>query len=208
MLPKLFPFRYPVVAVDRASLGFATPLGRLELTLEVAGRVVPPEATFAAGERSVAVWAAPVAFELLRTHPLILLPPGMAIDGAAAAVWRAGLTPWPGPIIIRCVWTAGASWSDGGPESGENLDALTWTDGSTKVSVGLPDFGGATTYRRDGFEVAVGMVAGHQGHFVCAWGPDSPDDVSTWFAVDCSPVHLVAPDAVPGTSQGGQSSSG
>jgi hypothetical protein len=99
--------------------------------------------------------------------------------------------------VIKCRWASGATWSEVGPETGEDLDAQTWTDGRIKVTVGLPDYENATTYRREGFEVAISSVAGRQGHFICAWGPDSPDDISTWFAVDWPTARLIAPEAEP-----------
>jgi hypothetical protein len=190
--PKLFNLRDPVPSAIASPLSFSTPLGRLDLELEVGGVTIVPTATFTAGSRSVTVWSAPVRFELLLTRAPLSLPPGMAVAGALAAVWRVDAAQ---SAIIRCQWAGGATWSEVGPETGENLDAQTWTDGRTKVTVGLPDYEAATTYRREGFEVAVSSVAGGQGHFICAWGPDTPDDISTWFAVDWRTERLIAAEA-------------
>lgn len=189
--PKLFRLNNPVLSADASPPSFPTPLGRLVLGLDVGGLSIPPAATFASGDRSATVWPAPVRFEVLLTHPPISLPPGMAVAGALAVVWRVDVGEKSRSIAIKCLWASGATWSEVGPEAGENLDAQTWTDGRTKVTVGLPDYETATTYRREGFEVAVGSLTSGQGHFICAWGPDSPDDISTWFAVDWPTARLV-----------------
>jgi hypothetical protein len=190
--PKLFSFRNPVRSADASSLSFSTPLGRLDLELEVGGVTIAPTATFTAGDRSVTVWSDAVWFEVLLIRAPISLPPGMAVAGAMAAVWRVDVAK---SAVIKCRWASGATWSEVGPETGENLDAQTWTDGRTKVTVGLPDYETATTYRREGFEVAVDSIVGGQGHFICAWGPDSTDDISTWFAVDWPTERLIAGEA-------------
>jgi hypothetical protein len=193
-LPKLFSLSNPVRSANASPPSFSTPLGLLELELVVGGVTVVPTATFTEGDRSVTVWCAPVWFEVLLTRAPISLPPGMAVAGAMAAVWRVDVTQ---SAVIKCQWASGATWSEVGPETGENLDAQSWTDGRTKVTVGLPDYETATTYRREGFEVAISSIAGGQGHFICAWGPDSPDDISTWFAVDWPTVRLIGAEAEP-----------
>ena len=193
-LPKLFTLSNPVRSANASLLSFSTPLGLLKLELEVGGVTVAPTATFTAGGRSVTVWTAPMWFEVLLTRAPISLPPGMAVAGAMAAVWGVDVAQ---PAVIKCRWASGATWSEVCPETGENLDAQTWTDGRTKVTVGLPDYETATTYRHEGFEVAISSVAGGQGHFIWAWGPDSPDDISTWFAVDWPTARLIEAEAEP-----------
>ena len=176
-----------------------TPLGRLGLHLVTDAGPVAPDATFAtAGGRAACVWAeaAPARVELVLAEPALALPPGVAVAGAVAAVWRMRATgSGETTVRLRCDWAEGATWTAGGPDGGENLDAQTWTDGRTKVTVGLPDLGGATAYRRDGFEVAVAVGPGgavFQTHFACAWGPDVPDDAATWFAADLTPAQALA----------------
>lgn len=186
--PELFRLGDPAPVSDVILPSFSTPLGPLVLGLEVEGEAIAPAAVFADGDRRVAVWRAPVRFEVLLAPAPVSLPPGMKVTAAWAAAWRMGEPDKARPAVLRCLWTSEATWTEFGPESGENLDAQTWTDGRTKVTVGLPDHEAATTYRRDGFEVAVNSVSGGQGHFVCAWAPDTPDDVSTWFAVDLPPA--------------------
>jgi hypothetical protein len=195
--PELFRLTNPLRDTDARLPSFSTPLGRLLLELEVAGLPIPPTATFTVGDRSVTVWAAPVRFEVLLAPAPIALPSGMAVAGAWAAVWRIGNAEPDRPLVLKCLWAGTVGWTDVGPESGENLEAQTWTDRRTRVTVGLPDYQTAITYRRDGFEVAVGSVPGGQGHFLCAWGPDMPDDISTWFAVDWPTTQLVPAEVEP-----------
>jgi hypothetical protein len=154
--------------------------------------IVLPTATYTSGEFSVTVWSTPIWCEVLLTRPPNSLPPGMAVTDAMAAVWR--VDGWQG-AVIKCRWASGVTWSEAGPENGENLSAQTWSDGQTKVTIGLPEYEIATTCRSDGFEVAIGSVGSTQGHFVWAWGPDSPDDISTWFAVDWPTARLIALDS-------------
>lgn len=121
----------------------------------------------------------------------------MAVAGALAAIWRVDAAQ---AAVIRCRWAGGATWSAVGPDNGENLNAQTWTDGRTKVTVGLPDYETATTYRREGFEVAVNLVTEGQGHFLCAWGLDTLHDSSTWYAVDWPTARLLAAGDEQGVS--------
>lgn len=192
--PTLFRLGKVARVAATTAPSIATPLGRLTIHVEVDGAVVRPVAAFAAGERTVVAWPDPARFEMLLTRPPPSLPPGMAVDGAVAVIWRAGPSCQRDRAVISCLWTGESTWAEVGPESGQYLDAQTWTDGRTRVTVGLPDFGTATTYRRDGFLVAVGQVAVGQGHFICAWSPDAPDEISTWFAVDWPTDRLVGPE--------------
>ncbi|HEY1191365.1 MAG TPA: hypothetical protein VGE74_27270 [Gemmata sp.] len=196
-VPELFRLTNPARDPEAVPPTFSTPLGRLVLGLEIAGRPVPPAATFTASDHSVALWTNPARLEVLLTAAPADLPPGMTVGGARAAVWRVrGANPALS-FVLTCLWTGAAGWTDVGPETGENLDAQTWTDGHTRVTVGLPDYETATAYRRDGFAVTVRAVPGSQGHFLCAWGPDAPDDISTWFAVDWPTARLVPAGAEP-----------
>jgi hypothetical protein len=124
------------------------------------------------------------------------------VAAAWAAVWRLGPGDKARPAAVTCRWASGATWTEVGPETGENLDAQTWTDGRTRVTVGLPDYEAATRYRPEGegFEVVTSLVAEGQGHFACAWALGGPDDVSTWFAVDWRTAELVPAEAEPSAS--------
>lgn len=183
--PRLFRFdgAHEPVAVP----AFETPLGTLTFELLVAGEPVAL-VVYLSGDRAVAVWER-AGCELL------LVPVNDArVTGARAAVWRIAPNR-AAPLLLRCVWAQQTTWTECGPDTGENLDAQTWTDGSTNVSVGLPDYFPATAFLRNGFEITLTTLHDDTGHVLCAWAPDAPDDVSTWLAVD-RPTASVLPDGV------------
>jgi hypothetical protein len=141
------------------------------------------------GSRVVFVWSADGGqVELLLTRPALALPEGMRVDGAVAAVWRVRPTT-DGVFDATIAWNGDTAPTNGGPESGENLDAQSWTDGRTCVMLGLPDYRLGTSYRPDGFRVSRRLERGinAESHVVCAWVAEPRRDDSVWFAVDCTP---------------------
>ncbi|QVL31212.1 hypothetical protein KIH39_20535 [Telmatocola sphagniphila] len=191
--PKLFRIDAPLRQADVVSPSFPTPLGRIDLFLEANGIELKPSSVFCADETTIFIWPEDVGAELILFRPILSLPKGMSVTDAYAAILRLtptnhlieGSLPTRRSKVFRCRWDEKSKWTEVGPEIGENLDAQSWTDGKTKVTVGLPDYETDTTYRRDGFEVAIKQKS--QLHFVCAWSPDITDDISTWFAVDYNP---------------------
>jgi|GEM_PF-3783546 len=180
-------FRFDGAHEPFAVPAFETPLGTLTLELIVAGTPVAP-VVFVSGDRAVAVWER-------EGCELLLVPVSDAtVTGARAAVWR--ISPTRGErLLLRCAWAQQTTWTDSGAETGENLDSQLWTDGHTKVSVGLPDYDTATAFLSNGFEVEVTALHDDTGHILCAWAPDAPGDVSTWLAVD-RPTASLLPDGV------------
>ena len=173
---------------------FSTPLGRLVLGLEVSGVTAPQAAAFAAGDRSVTVWSSPTWFEVLLI-PADLAPAwhggGWRVGGSRGSRRRPVTDAHPKVPVGR--WChLDRWWSRIRPEP-RRSDVDGRSDG---VTVGLPDYEAATTYRRDGFEVAVGAVPEGQGHFLWRAGPDTPDDISTWFAVDWPTARLVPAEPI------------
>jgi hypothetical protein len=187
--PRLFRFETPLREVELFSPSFETPLGRIDLFVGINSVSLVPQAAFTAGERSLFIWPPEVGAEILLTRPPLWLPPGMEVDGIVAAVVRTTADLPSAPLAVRCIWSSSRLWSRGAPETGENLDAVTWDDGHTRVTVGLPDYGPDTTYREDGFDVT--LCPSGQIHFVCAWSSKGADDISTWFAVDCTPSWVL-----------------
>lgn len=183
--PRLFRFdgSHEPCAVP----AFETPLGTLTFELLVAGEPVAP-VVFVSCERAVAVCGRARGCELL------LVPVSNAtVTGARAAVWRIAPNR-AARLLLRCLWAQQATWTEAGAETGENLDSQLWTDGRTKVSVGLPDYDTATTFRRDGFEIELTALHDDIGHILCAWAPDVTGDVSTWLAVDRPIASLLPTD--------------
>lgn len=167
--------------------------------------------------------------ELLQGPIATALPPGMRVDGCIAALWRirgkrvlkkrrpSGQEDWLGSV--RCCWATEPSAAEGGPDTGEGLEALTWDISGGRLSVGTedPEFlasrapydrffrigrridvDAVSFIRSDQSGLEVPVPALRQGEwvqvqFVVAWrNVVDADDVSTWFAVDQDPTHLLA----------------
>lgn len=161
--------------------------------------------------------------ELLICRPRIHLPPGLSVTDCWAGMWRVRATAATGPLSFTCGWAPEVMCGDGGPETGQYLEAQTWTDGATRVTVGTADGEMLFARAQQGLlpsrwtspdvwggrrpdELAVGRYSldalavdlpgltqgeGCQLHFAVAWASESAD-VSTWFAVDCSPEQVLA----------------
>ena len=194
MKPALFRLASPQATASQRP-EFRTPAGVLCLTLSADGRALPEldAAAFTDGRHLVLAWEIPTGrAEVLITRPTLALPPGMRVDDATAAVWRVSAD-------AECLVEAAVMWVDGppprneGPESGENLDAQSWTDRHTRVMIGLPDYGSATSYLAEGFRVTRCSAPGSlwEAHFVCAWSAEPARDESLWFAGDCTPRQIL-----------------
>jgi hypothetical protein len=145
----------------------------------------------------------------------------MVVDGCWVLVSRVRAIKSVANVRFTIEWVSGYSWAEGGPETGENLDAQTWSDGKVKASVGTED-GDRLAQRagcddwmpdrlqeelsvtqRDGpvrhteTSLTVTLPSLHAGeccqvHFVVAWGADTVDDCSTWYAVEVPSQNLSA----------------
>jgi hypothetical protein len=67
------------------------------------------------------------------------LPSDLQIQECWAAVWRVQASENLGRCRFVAEWEDGYTWSEGGPESGEGLDAQTWWDVANMVTVGTQD---------------------------------------------------------------------
>jgi hypothetical protein len=145
------------------------------------------------------------------------LPRGMAVQGCRAAVWRVRAVVSLRQLVFESWWQEPALDADGGPDTGEGLDALTWLTPAGAVSLGTED-GEFLKYRAlageamphslvpqldvstieylpHGLrvplqEVPAGSVV--QVQFVVAWADSyTNESPSTWFAVEQRPTDLV-----------------
>jgi hypothetical protein len=175
-----------------------TPLGAFSVLASVDGHELRPEAAMAFTSGSGArlwVWDGGVfRGELLRVRVRATLPPGMAVAGWEAAMWRLRATERPAECEVACRWAELPGGAPGSPNGGENLEAQSWSDGQWQVQVGLPDLGERVEYLPDGFAVRAPLERAESfaAHFVVAWSPDRPGDDSAWFAVDCTPAQILA----------------
>jgi hypothetical protein len=138
------------------------------------------------------------------------------VDGCVAAIWRVRASRSGESVRFECRWASEATYTDVGPESGQALDAQTWTGGNMRVTIGTLDPDAlvdaaregwlparwanlidpnTVVYLSDGFDLVFPpLQAGEhcQAHFVVAWAPypAAEEDVSTWLAVNRSPSQL------------------
>ena len=109
-----------------------------------------------------------------------------------------------------------------GPESGEHLDAMSWTDGTNSYCLGTADGEllsavayrgislpcrhegrydlGTVRYLPDGLQVPLAELLPNDPctiHFACAWSDSSSPDaaLASWFAVDTCPAAILATEA-------------
>jgi hypothetical protein len=98
------------------------------------------DAAWGVGGGRVLAWTrGPLRVELALITARPYLPPGMWIDAFWLGVWRLRSTEAVAVPPLVCLLLDGGSGYDGGPESGEDLDAQTWSDGVRAVSIGTED---------------------------------------------------------------------
>lgn len=170
----------------------------------------PPEAGVLP---SGAVWTrwltSSATVEVFVGHYTPVLPPHMHVEGCKAVVWRLRASQATAQVVLSCELSALPLGADGGPDSGEGLEAYTWFCDGKVLSLGtedgeflarraskgyllpprlVPDLVQAVRYSDTGLHVAVpALEAGEQVeiHFVVAWATaGDPDACDTWFAVD------------------------
>jgi hypothetical protein len=145
------------------------------------------------------------------------LPQDMVVQGCSAAVWRIRARVPLGELAFESWWQEPAGDADGGPSSGEGLDAITWRTPVAAITLGTED-GEFLKYRAlDGEamppslaqqlhvstveylphglrlslrEIPVNSVV--QIQFVLAWTDAYTDESpSTWFAVEQRPKDIL-----------------
>lgn len=186
--------------------------------LPVEHRVLP-------GGREWRRWSTDSATAELLVGPYSpLLPPEMMVHGCAVAVWRVrahqgGIRP-----AFSCQWKVLPSGAEGGPNSGEGLDAQRWRIDRATLSMGTedgewlaarakrgyliparlaPECDHSTVqYLDDGLQVRFPSLQANelvQAHFIVAWATlDDPYRSDTWFAVDQSPSEILTQLGVRG----------
>ena len=225
-MPLLFraqagtPIEAPLAALD-------TPLGVLEFDAVLGSQslaAVPVEAFRVARLETRFAWAVDhtVVELLLRPWARPQNRGAASVTDCWAAVFRVYAEAPTPPIELSCVWQAGAVWHRAdGPQSGEALEAQTWSDGHTVVAIGTADADALATgsdadgissarwrdrlasnsseaqelvqYSRAGFRLRLpALETGEraQAHFLIAWGPEQPDDIGPWLAVDARPAAI------------------
>jgi hypothetical protein len=137
-------FELPIAGPLPAALSPSvyTPLGELRFHAELGAALpAPPDEVHQVGDdaRLFAWDLLECRAELLICRPRIQLPSGLAVTDCWAAMWRVRAGDVTGPLRFGCAWSPMNRWREGGAETGEHLEAMTWTDGATRVTAGTAD---------------------------------------------------------------------
>ncbi len=210
------------VSVDPRIPLLETPFGRFETYFEGGGRStgddLPDESLRISGGVSLhrfdrGAWVA----ELLIGPVKPSLPPGMAVSGCLAAIWRVRAVERTAGCRFVCDRPDPTPEADGSPETGEGLDALTWRTPGHTLSLGTEDgeFLSARAEKNDlvparlSGELSIstveysgsGLIVPFSGlepsevlqvQFIVAWEHESAEgSYASWFAVEQSPSYLL-----------------
>jgi hypothetical protein len=194
------------------ALGVQTPLGHVYVSACVGGERlhaaegkevrVKPDALILRWETST------FEAEFIRVRLAVPAILEGRIDDSWAGIWRVRARGAVSACTFSCRWEEGFAWTAGGADSGEGLDAQTFTDGRTQVTIGTEDREEVAKrarnkewmpprlepqdpdpfaeYLADGFQIAIpNLLRGErcQVQFLVAWSPDD-GDVGLWLAVD------------------------
>jgi len=134
-----------------------TPFGRLDFSFQ-AGLVraggAPETVRSATPDGRILGWLFPEFDAQLLLAPLSSqLPPGMTVTASLVAVWRILALAEIGPCVFEATWAPAVNLPDGGPDSGQALNALTWGNESVELSLGAPDAEGLVRYDKVGVQL-------------------------------------------------------
>lgn len=159
--------------------------------------------------------------EVIVARPALIAEYQSEITDCWAFLWRFKVLEPIDKLVIQAAWLDGFQWKSGGATSGQWLDAQTWDDEQTEVSLGteggdalfaraeknnwLParftqqsrdDYHlSLLSYETNGMIVDFGKVCPNelfQTHFVVAWSQYVDESISTWNAVDLNAQQIVA----------------
>ncbi len=193
----------PVVKTPLGTISYTTQVGRLDLD-DV------QSSCYSAGDDScLFMWKLPVAkVEFLLFRPAT--PPNHQgrFSDTWAGIWRIKALCPIDACYFSCRWQEGYSWTHGGPDSGEGLDAQTYDDGETVVTIGTEDSQyvgnraengdwmpirlkpsdphNFAVYLPDGLRICCSGLETDdrcQFQYIIAWAQKN-DDVGHWLAVD------------------------
>ena len=158
MRSKLFNCRILEPAAA-AKPELVTPLGTLTFDAEFDGIVIgdlnPSSSHRLEPDGYLFNWTLDgIVAELLLCRPQLSLADGMSVTDCWAGMWRlrataAATSPDERPVFV-CRWEPGYQWTEGSPETGEGLDAQTWENTETLVTVGTADCEWLSGYAQQG----------------------------------------------------------
>ena len=124
----------PVIDTPSGNVALQASLGSWSTALTTADALEN-----AAGSKILRWESAVGRAELLLCRPQISLPGDLEVSDCWAGLWRVSPYVDVDSCGFEARWQPGHSWSNGGPDSGQDLDAQTWTDGVVRVSMGTHD---------------------------------------------------------------------
>jgi hypothetical protein len=206
-----------VVTTPLGIVGSTATIDQTQLLLENAGATYRLPADGAAAR-----WMLPQCLaEVISCRPALFANYWNQITDCWAFLWRMQVYEALSQVRFSAQFMPSAASIDGGSNSGEHLDAQTWDDGTTELSLGTAD-GQALLYRAKadewfpkryaaqamdwdilpvvdyvpyGLRVHIKDVAPgdrFQIHFAVAWALFDPESVGTWLAVDLTDQQIIA----------------
>lgn len=131
-----------------------TPFGAIVLSLVASSGEIAPDTKptlRSLPDGQLVSWSSPLlTAELLLVALQPELPEGMQVSASHAAVWRVQARAVIEGLTFEARWAPSAHPPNGGPSSGQALNAITWSDESTELSLGAPDAEGLLRYKSAG----------------------------------------------------------
>jgi hypothetical protein len=158
-----------------------------------------------------------VILELALCEPTIRLPEHMDVEKVFGIVWR--IKPLTENIRCKFITNIDIKKVNGGPDSGEDLDAITWDVDQYRATLGTQDNIAIVRrsinndfmpngihdyevvhYLNNELQVYIPNLIKNdisQVHFVLSWTKrKDEDDVSTWFAADMKTEEILSAEAL------------
>jgi hypothetical protein len=207
-------FKIPLVPIQDVHVApvVETPLGTVVYTAEVNGFDLKniKHSSFSAGDDSyLFAWMLTEAeVDLLLFRPSVPKHLEGRVTDSWAGIWRVKTLNKIRTCSFSCKWTEHHTWTHGGADSGEGLDAQTYEDGKAVVTIGTEDsqyivnraekndwmsYGlkpsdphNFAHYAADGLTILLRDLESNdccQFQFVVAWS-NASDDIGPWLAVD------------------------
>ncbi|WP_204400616.1 hypothetical protein [Alkaliphilus hydrothermalis] len=155
--------------------------------------------------------------ELLICRPKLNLPSHMKVDDCYSAMWRLKVKENSLKCKFCTRWVGNYRWTSGSANSGEGLDAQTWENEKTIITLGTQDgekimsrkqkedkmpikfdsdidMYSFIQYENSGLSIEIDELIPNetcQVHFAVAWANKINNDISTWLAVDLNENDII-----------------
>jgi hypothetical protein len=215
---KLFSPYCDYIIADATEPSIDTPLGKIFTTLAVEetsiGAFENCSYFLESGARIIAFEHYDFIAELLICRPKMFLPEGLLINDCWAFLWRLKAINIITLPSFNVHWSDNHTWINTDIESGEHLNAISFFNNETKVTIGTQDeevlmaraklnelmpnkFDSniePVEYLKDGLRVSIPSLDPKdicQIQFLIAWEENLETNVGAWYAVDNLPEHIL-----------------